>query len=204
MRRPLLDHRDSPQLDVSRVLAAHIGRVGRPWHALAVLVLVALAPACTPPGVQYSVVPSAPKASTRPAEAQPVAPTGDRQLDAFLAEFASALDRHDWYAVARWLDPPTYAELHDAAVAAGATPEAAAATLIASALGLDALAPSGDEAPFAGLDRTLVVTLREASAIGSGVTRVQGDVRLADDSRLPLNAFVQKASGRYRLVLSRV
>ena len=195
----------SRQLDRRSIVSAvRVGLVRSPWHALVVLTLIALAPACTPPGVQYSAVPSAPKAATRPAEAQPVAPTGDRQLDAFLAEFASALDRHDWYAVARWLDPPTYADLHDEGVAAGATPEAAAATLIASALGLDALAPSGAEAPFAGLDRILVVTLREASEIGSGVTRVQGDVRLADDSRLALNAFVQKASGRYRLVLSRV
>ena len=197
MRRPVLSQPDRAPL------AARLDRARGLRHALAVLALVAWS-ACAPPGLQYSAVPTAPEAATRPAEAQPVAPTGDRQLDAFLAELASALDRHDWYAVARWLDAPTYGDLHDAAVAAGATPEAAAATLIAGALGLDALAPSGAEAAFAGLDRIRVVTLRESSAIGSGVLRVQGDVRLDDDSRLALNVFVQKASGRYRLVLSRV
>ena len=177
-------------------------RVFRRRAASVALVALLAAAGCTPTAPRYTVVPTSPEAQARPAEAAPAVPTGDVKLDAFLAEFAAALDRKDWRAIARRLDAPTYADLHDAEVAGGATPAAAASALIADALGLATLAGT-EAAPFSGLDRIRVVTIRDASEVNDGVVRVRGDVRLDDDTRLPLNAFVRTVAGRYRIVLSR-
>ena len=176
------------------------------WRLPALLLaLASLASACAPNGLRYTLVPKGGPAVTRPAVAAPAAPTGNRQLDAFLETFASAIDRGDWYSIARMLEGPAYAEQHDAAVASGMTPEAAAAHLIASAIGLGALEEMS-AAPFAGLDQIRVVTLRTTTALPGGVTRVQGDVRLDGNQTADLNAFVRLAPDlkRYRIILSRV
>lgn len=176
------------------------------WCSALVLAgLVGIASACAPDGVRYTVVPTAEPALTQPAVAAPAAPTGNRQLDAFLSHFASAVDRRDWYAIARMLDGRAYADLHDAAVAEGETPEAASAALIADAIGLRALVTSSST-PFSELNQIRVVTLRETTALPNGVIRIQGDVRLADDRRAVLSAFVRQATDTrsYRIILSRV
>lgn len=181
------------------------GLILRPRVSLAVLVLAIVASACAPDGLRYTLVPKGGPAETRPAVAAPAAPTGDRKLDAFLEDFASAIDRGDWYAVARMLEAPAYADLHDAAVASGATPEEAAARLIAGAIGLGSLEETG-ATPFAGLDRIRVVTLRTTTELRTGVTRIQGDVRLDGGQTADLSAFVRLAPDlkRYRILLSRV
>ncbi|GAB5534683.1 MAG: hypothetical protein Rubg2KO_09320 [Rubricoccaceae bacterium] len=169
------------------------------------LVLAAVASACAPDGLRYTLVPKGDPAETQAAVAVPAAPTGDRQLDAFLADFASAIDRGDWYSIARMLEGPAYAEQHDAAVASGDRPEAAAARLIAGAIGLASLEEMGAE-PFSGLDRIQVVTLRTTTDLPTGVTRIQGDVRLDGGEVADLSAFVRLAPDlkRYRIILSRV
>lgn len=171
---------------------------------LAILGLALVASACSPTGVRYTAVPTGEPAVTEPAVAAPAAPTGDRQLDVFLADLASALDREDWYSVARMIEGSVYADLHDEAVASGLSPEAASARLIADALGLGQLEVSGIE-PFQGLGQIQVVTLRESETMVNGVIQIRGDVRLTDHRRLPLTAFAQRApdTGRYRLILSR-
>lgn len=176
-------------------------------HRIPGLVLVGLAglaSACAPTGARYTLVPAGEPTVTEPAVASPAAPTGDAQLDAFLAELASEIDRHDWRAIALRLEGPAYADLYEEAIAAGASPETASAALIARALGLEALAT--DLAPsFASLNRIEVVTLRSTEGFPGNVIRVAGDVRLEDDARLPLTAFVQRApdTGRFKLILSR-
>ena len=175
-----------------------------PRLGLAVLGLALSTSACAPDGLRYTVVPRGEPAVTRPAVAAPAAPTGDRQLDAFLADFAASVDRKDWYEVARLLEGPTYADLHDAAVAAGDTPEAAAAALIAEALGLTSLGEPGPD-PFSSLNRIQGVTLRTVTKLPNGVVRVQGDVRLGEDRRDVLTAFVRRAPDTkgFRIILSR-
>lgn len=181
--------------------------------ALAALALVASAcapsapaPAETPEHLiapQYRVLPSVPATETV-AEAQPAVPTGSLQLDAFLAELAAALDRHDWRGAAARFDPAAYAEQWALISGAGASDEAAAVQALAETLGMQGLLQPYDtfrSDPLSRLERLRVVTFREVESRRMGVAEVRGDVRLDDGARVPLLFSVQPMGDTYVVVV---
>ncbi|MEO0560363.1 MAG: hypothetical protein AAF170_19520, partial [Bacteroidota bacterium] len=185
----------------------------RPVLALLFLASVASACASSPPEAvetpehllapQYRVLPSVP--ATEPvAEAQPAVPTGNRQLDAFLAELAAALDRHDWRGVAARFDPAQYAEQWALVTGDGANDGAAAVQVLAETLGMQGLLqPIGtfEADPVSRLERIQVVTFREVEPRRMGTAQIRGDVRLDDGSRLPLQFSIQPMSDTYAVVV---
>lgn len=169
--------------------------------ALAALVVSASACSVPPPsGLEAppshraeAALPSVPGFGSRVAEAQPVAPTGDAELDAFLAGFAAAVDRHDWRGVAARSDARLLLADFDAAVGAGDAPRQAAGRALARLFGLGAVAES--PAPFDRLDAVRVITLRTTMAMNDlpGVRYlVEGDLRMDDGSTLPLTLHIDR------------
>jgi hypothetical protein len=178
----------------------------RPSLALvAVLVGAALLPACAGSlPMPYAAVPAVP-ARAPIAEANPVAPTGDAALDDFLSELAAAIDRKDWRGVATRFERPAFAEQVAFVTTGAGSTEAAAAQVIAESLGLSALATytaASDTDPYAGLDRIVVVTFRDARRAGDRVD-IQGDVRLPDGQTIPLSFSVTPARAGFAVLVPR-
>lgn len=184
------------------------------WRtALAFLGLAALASACSssaPTPVpehllapQYRALPSVP--ATEPvAEAQPVVPTGTRQLDAFLAELAAALDRHDWRGVAAAFEPESYAEQWALIQESRQNAVASAVQALAETLGMQGILRPYDtfeDAPVDRLERLQVITLREVIPRSAGTVQVRGDIRLDDGSRIPLDFLLQPIGDTYVVVV---
>lgn len=164
----------------------------------AALLAAGLLGGCAAAGGPYASLPAAPPPGAV-AEAQPVVPTGDPALDAFLADLAAAVDREAWRAVAEAFDPDAYAEQFALVRRAAASDEAAAAQVVAETLGLGALLdgrPSVER-----LNQIRVVTLRTAERSPDGTAQITGDVRLADGRTLPLSFTVQTVGGAYRVVV---
>jgi len=187
------------------------------WRSgLALLALVTLTSACasTPPdrvqappehllATQYRVLPSVP-AEEPIAEAAPVVPTGDRQLDAFLAELAAALDRHDWRGAASMLEPDSYAEQWALIDASRQNAEASAVQALAETLGMQGILRPYDtltDAPAARLDRLQVVTFREVIPNLDGSVTVRGDVRLDDGTRFPIDFLLQPMGDTFVVIV---
>lgn len=181
-----------------------------------VLILGLFASACTPAvptapanppehliATQYRVLPSVP--ATEPvAEAQPAIPTGNAALDAFLAELAAALDRHDWRGVASRFDPASYAEQWALISDDGASEEAAAVQVLAETLGMQDLLQPRDTFgadPVSRLERIQVVTFREVDPRRMGTAQIRGDVRLDDGTRLPFQFSIQPMGDGYAVVV---
>lgn len=131
------------------------------------------------------------------ATAQPVIPTGDPELDDFLAELAAAIDRKDWRGVALRMEPDAFAEQRAFLTEAGRP--AAAAQVIAETLGLGSL--YHDSESWEGLDRIRVVTFRQHAvqtpgiAGGEGFDVIEGSVRLDDGTTLPLSFSILSRGG---------
>lgn len=139
------------------------------------------------------------------AEAQPVVPTGNPDLDDFLGEVAAAIDRHDWYGVARAMDPDAWGEqraLIEAGRGGNAAPQ-----IIAESLGLGDLATGSGRNPWSDLDRIEVVTFRDLAvetpgiAGGEGFTLISGDVRLASGETRRLDFRVVTRGGVYAILV---
>lgn len=138
------------------------------------------------------------------AEAQPVVPTGDPALDAFLGSIAAAIDRHDWLGVAKAMDPEAWGEqraLIEAERGVNAAPQ-----VIAETLGLGDLARGqGDE--WSGLESIQVITLREIAvrtpgfAGGEGFTIVSGTVRLDSGQTRQFQFNVANRGGVYAILV---
>lgn len=148
----------------------------------------------------YAGIPAVPAAEI--AEAQPVVPTGDPTLDAFLGDVAAAIDRHDWFSVARAMDPAAWAEqrgLIEAERGGNASPQ-----VIAESLGLGDLARGSG---WDGLDQIQVVTFRELSvqtpgfAGGEGFTLISGTVRLASGETRALDFRVVARGGAHAILV---
>ena len=193
--------------------ASHVSFSG--WRVIVLLgAMVMLASACTSSGEvasvpdhllapQYRVLPSV-SDSEPVAEAQPAVPTGNRQLDGFLAELAAALDRHDWRGVAARFDPAQYAEQWAFITGEGASDDAAAVQVIAETLGMQRLLQPTDtfEAdPLSRLGRLRVVTFREVEPRRMGTAQIRGDVRLDDGTRLPLLFSIQPMGDTYAVIV---
>lgn len=184
-------------------------------RTLCLIGLFALASACAPSApdthetpehliaTQYRVLPSVP--ATEPvAEAQPAVPTGNRQLDAFLAELAAAIDRQDWRGAASRFDPAPYAEQWALIVGEGRSEVAAAVQVLAETLGVQGLLQPYDTFaadPIARLDRIQVVTFRDVELSRMGTAQIRGDVRLDDGSRFPLLFSIQPMGDSYAVVV---
>lgn len=156
------------------------------------------APAETP----GAALPSVPADADVVAVAQPVAPTGDDRLDAFLADLAAAIDRHDWRGVAMYTAPEPLEIVFRTAQASGDSPRDAAARGVARMLGLRDIAAGAD--PFARLDAVRVVTLRTVGAMNDlpGVQYVvEGDLRLDSGETLPMAFQVGALGDGYGVVL---
>ncbi|MEM1056691.1 MAG: hypothetical protein AAGI52_14310 [Bacteroidota bacterium] len=151
----------------------------------------------TPEAGPYAGIPSV-EATGPVAEAQPIFPTGDPELDAFLADLAAAIDRHDWRGVAQRMEPVGFTEQR-AFLAANGSAEAPAAQLIAETLGIGDLyhaSPGWD-----GLDQIRVVTFREYAvqtpgiAGGEAIELISGTVRLENGRTLPLSLSIISRGG---------
>ena len=166
-----------------------------------VLLAAALLSACTasaPATTPAAALPSVPADPTAVAVAQPVAPTGDDALDAFLASFAAAIDRHDWRGVAGLSAAGPLDAAFQAALAAGDAPRDAAARAVAGVLGLDDVA-DGDS-PFERLDAVRVITLRQVGAVNDlpgARYEVEGDVRLEGGETVPMAFYVSARGDGY-------
>ena len=147
----------------------------------------------------YQSLPAAPPPEAV-AVAQPAVPTGDEALDAFLADFAAAIDRKAWRSVAEAFDPDAYAARFAAVRAGAESDQAAAVAVVADVLGLGGLlggaTPSLDD-----LGRIRVVTLRGTEDRPGGAVRVTGDVRLEDGQTLPIAFDVRGRGGTYHVVV---
>lgn len=158
----------------------------------------ASAPATTP----GAALPSVPADTDAIAVAQPVAPTGDARLDAFLATVAAAIDRHDWRGVAALTAPEPLGVVFQTAQASGDAPRDAAARGLARMLGLRDIAAGAE--PFARLDALRVVTLRSAATMNDlpGVAyAIEGDFRFQDGETVPTSFFVGGMGDGYGVVL---
>lgn len=140
----------------------------------------------------YAGIPSV--AATAPmAEAQPVIPTGNPELDTFLSELAAAIDRKDWRGVAKKMEPEAFAEQR-AFLEAGGNRQPAA-QILAETLGV------GELGNWDALDRIRVVTFRQHTvqtpgiAGGEGYDIIDGTVRLEDGRTLPLQFSIVSRGG---------
>lgn len=135
------------------------------------------------------------------AEANPVAPTGDDRLDSFLADFAASVDRHDWYAVARAMEPSGFAEQRELIETERA--DGAAAQVIGETLGLGALVDYTGGRPWKTLNTIEVITLRSVTSNTPGIAggepsyTIDGDVRTASGETLPLRFTLVTRDGNY-------
>ena len=171
---------------------------------LALLAFAVSLSACSTsaPRTPAAALPSVPSDTDLVAVAQPVAPTGDARLDAFLATLAGAIDRHDWRGVAALTAPEPLAVAFQTAQASGDAPRDAAARGLARMLGLHDLAAGAE--PFARLDALRVITLRSAAAMNDmpGVAyEIQGDVRFTDDATTDVSFLVGRLGDGYGVVL---
>ena len=183
-------------------------------RCVAFLALLCVASACSAPGgvqetpehllaPQYRVLPSVP-AEEPIAEASPAIPTGNGQLDVFLAELAAALDRHDWRGVAATFEPDSYAEQWTLIQATRQNPVSSAVQALAETLGMQGILrpyDTLDDAPLQRLERLQVVTIRDVTRQPGGDVQVQGDIRLDDGSRLPLDFLLQPMGDTYRVIV---
>ncbi|GAB5534684.1 MAG: hypothetical protein Rubg2KO_09330 [Rubricoccaceae bacterium] len=181
---------------------------------IALIALLSVASACSAPRVvsetpdyllaeQYRVLPAAPTGEPI-AEAVPAIPTGDAALDRFLAELAAALDRQDWRGVVARFESESYAEQWALINESRQDPEGSAVQVLAETLGMQTiLRPFGtlETTLLERLDRIRVVTLRDVSPSASGTVRVSGDVRLDDNTRLPLDFSLQPMGDTYAVVV---
>ena len=170
-------------------LTVEMRRVGEAYR----LVMPRVAPDAPPNTRVEAALPSVPGDPDRMAAAQPVAPTGDDELDAFLSGFAAAMDRHDWRGVAARSDARLLDARVDADRADGDTPRQAAARALARLMGLDGIA--ADAAPFERLDAVRVITLRSVMAINDlpgARYLVEGDLRFAGGDTLPMTLYVDR------------
>ena len=139
------------------------------------------------------------------AEAQPVVPTGDDELDEFLGDLAAAIDRHDWRGVARTMEPEAFGEqraLIEAERASGA-----AAQVIGETLGLGDVVDYTGADPWRALDRIQVITLRQVAVNTPGIVSgeqtysISGDVRLDSGQTLTLEFTVASRGGAYVILV---
>ena len=170
---------------------------------LALLALAACAGSPTPLAPEasgpYAGIPEV-KSDGMTAEAQPVAPTGDNELDAFLADVAAAIDRHDWYTVAKVMEAGSFAEQR--ALIETKRSDGAAAQIIGETLGLGSLVDYTGGRPWKGFDTIEVITLRSAMmntpgiAGGEASVTVEGDVRVASGDTLPIQFTIVTRDGK--------